>query len=68
MTGVYRVLLEDRSNPNKRIAYFNVGTLKNGKLTHSKSPEGIAITNDPTFPTALEELREFATIDSVMSD
>jgi hypothetical protein len=64
--GLYRILLEDRTN--RQAAYFEMGTLKEGKFTAGTSPEGQTAAKNPKFPAALQELKEFATVDSVMSE
>ena len=64
--GLYRVLLEDLTQ--RKAAYYEIGTLRDGKLTVGKNPQGRAAAAKPEFPAALQELTEFTTVDSVMSE
>jgi hypothetical protein len=64
--GCYNVLVEVK-NGHRRPSYFQVGTMRDGNLTRGTSPEGQAVFNRLNFQTALQELREFAAADFVMS-
>lgn len=64
--GLYRVLLEDLTQ--RKAAYYEIGTLRDGRLTFGKSPRGQAAATEPGFPAVIRELTEFTTVHQVMSE
>jgi hypothetical protein len=64
--GLYRVLLEDLTQ--RQASYFEVGTLRDGALTVGANPRGQAAVKMPEFPAAIQELSDFTTVDTVMSE